>query len=111
MMPTAWKIVAAADFNGDGSPDILFKNSSTGEIGIWTMSGTTITGWIVLPPVIPAWEIVGAADFNGDGQPDILFKNSSTGEIGLWKMTYTQPTPNGWTVLPTVVPAWQIVNH
>ncbi|MFH0998258.1 MAG: hypothetical protein V1844_22560 [Pseudomonadota bacterium] len=32
------------DFNGDGKPDILWRNTSTGENCIWYMNGATRTG-------------------------------------------------------------------
>jgi hypothetical protein len=31
------------DFDGDGKPDILWRNSSTGEVMVWYMNGVTYT--------------------------------------------------------------------
>ena len=39
---TAWKVVAIGDFNGDGDSDILVQNSSSGQVDMWLMNGTTI---------------------------------------------------------------------
>jgi len=97
----------AADFNGDTRPDILFQNSSTGEIGAWTMNGTVPTAWIPMNTVSTAWKIAGTGDFTSDGKPDILFQNSATGEIGLWSMDGT--TPIAWIPMNTVSTAWKIV--
>ena len=33
------------DTNGDGSPDLLWWNSSTGEVSRWLLSGTTVTSY------------------------------------------------------------------
>ena len=32
------------DFNSDGKPDILWRNTATGENAYWYMNGTTIAG-------------------------------------------------------------------
>jgi hypothetical protein len=35
----AWKVKSVADFNADGSPDILFQNQTTGQAVLWYMNG------------------------------------------------------------------------
>jgi hypothetical protein len=42
IVSTAWSIVGGSDFNGDGKADILWRNSSAGEVYLWLMNGTTI---------------------------------------------------------------------
>lgn len=39
-----WKIVAAGDFNGDGSVDIVWRNHATGDNVIWYLDGSAKTG-------------------------------------------------------------------
>ena len=33
----SWKIVAVADFNLDGYPDLLWRSDVTGDFGVWLM--------------------------------------------------------------------------
>src|SRR5438034_503639 len=73
--------VARADFNGDGKPDILWRNSSTGENYVWLMNGTTITGeGSVLTEPEQNRKVAGGGDFNDDGTDELLWRNSTTGE-------------------------------
>jgi len=124
-----WSIVGTNDFNHDGTADILWHNSSTGETQIWNVnrdgnggyrvsSRATVLGengsaaLVGLP-----WSIVGTNDFNQDGKGDILWYNSSTGETQIWFM-------NGRSVVrratvdadldgggALVGPPWSIMNH
>src|SRR6266567_2865876 len=44
---TWWHVAGVGDFNGDGTPDLVFQNPLTGESQIWFMGGaggSTVTG-------------------------------------------------------------------
>ncbi|HET9314056.1 MAG TPA: VCBS repeat-containing protein [Vicinamibacteria bacterium] len=113
-LPPPWKPSATADFNHDGQPDIVYRNSATQKIVIWTMNGATPVGQIVPVPdqaVDSNWEIVAALDFNGDANTDFLWYNATSGKIVLWFMDanvvrvsgqFTSPAQagnNNWKVL------------
>jgi hypothetical protein len=117
-----FSIVGVGDFNKDGNADILWHNSSTGEIQIWFMNGfkvasrATVLGEDGSPTFIgPPFSIVGAGDFNQDGNADILWHNSSTGEIQIWFMN-TSKVAGRATVLgenssPSFIgPPWSIAS-
>lgn len=60
--PLNWKIVGAADFNGDGKPDLVWQNQATGALVLWTMDGPNRTSVTVLNPSPVSgttWKIVG----------------------------------------------------
>jgi len=96
-----------ADFNADGKPDILWRNTTTGANVVWFMDGTTITGAADLPGAPVVWSIVGTADFNGDTHPDILWRNTTTGANVVWFMDGT--TITGAADLPGAPIEWTIV--
>jgi hypothetical protein len=86
--------VCAADFNGDGKPDIVFPNTSDDNIGVCL--NTTTTG--ASTPTFSARTefasgdgpyIVTVADFNGDGKPDIANSNNNTTSISVLLNTTT----------------------
>jgi hypothetical protein len=84
---------ACCDFNADGKADLLWRSQSTGENGIWFMSGgsvSSVTLFVALADV--NWRIVGAADFNADNKPDILWRNTSTGSNAVWYMNGSSVT-------------------
>jgi hypothetical protein len=41
---TDWTIQRIGDFGGDGKADILWRNSSSGQVYVWFMNGTVISG-------------------------------------------------------------------
>jgi hypothetical protein len=105
--PTDWSIVGAADFNGDGSPDILWRNTS-GAVVIWFTNGSTVTSSLNLGTIPTTWTVAGTGDFNGDGNIDILWRNSN-GDTVIWYMngsgiassTDLSTVPTTWTIAGT----------
>ena len=84
----AWRIVAAADFNQDGVPDLVWQDPSTGSSQVWFMGGaqgTTLTGTAKISGS-NSWRIVAAGDFNGDGIPDLIWQDPSTTNAQVWHM-------------------------
>jgi hypothetical protein len=85
-------VPSQADFNGDGKPDILFRDIVTGQMTVWFMDGTTRidTATLAGPGTTNLNdEAIGTGDFNRDGHPDIVFKNTSTGAVTIWVQTGT----------------------
>ena len=65
-----WHIAGTSDFNGDGEPDILWRNDA-GAIQT-DMNDGTILSTHSLGAVPANWHILGTGDFNGDHNADIL---------------------------------------
>ena len=84
------------DFNGDGKNDIVLQNQAAGWAGIWTMDGSTVSGWAGLPST-SGGKIVGTGDFNGDGKNDVVLQGA--GWAGVWTMNNN--TVTGWAGLPS----------
>ena len=87
---SAWVPMAAGDFNGDGKPDLVWRNSTSGRVIVWYMNGATLTGTAVLWPATnvtdSAWVPMAAGDFNADGKPDLVWRNSTSGRVIIWYM-------------------------
>jgi len=81
-----WQVAGTGDFNGDGIDDILWRNTSSGNVTDWLgqpnggFVGNTDAAW---NNASLSWHIVGVGDFNGDGRADILWR-SDAGEITNW---------------------------
>ena len=43
--------VGVADFNGDTKPDLIWRNSVTGQNAVWYMDGLTLSQGVMLPPL------------------------------------------------------------
>jgi FG-GAP-like repeat/Beta-propeller repeat len=81
-----WTVVAAADLNGDGVPDLIWQNDTTHQVTVNYYGGTggaSVTGWnwLNIAGGSPGWTVAGASDFNGDGTPDLVWQNTSTGMV------------------------------
>lgn len=101
-----WTPVAAGDFNADGQTDLVWRNSSTGRVIVWFMSGTTRVSTATLWSGDAAWVPITAGDFNADGKPDLVWRNSGTGRVIVWLMDGVTMTSTAtlWSGTPAWVP-------
>ncbi len=76
---------AAADFNGDGRPDLAIANFTGANAGIYLRQpagGFALEGGSPNPGGRAG--AVSAADFNGDGRPDVAVSNYDGGTISVF---------------------------
>jgi hypothetical protein len=110
--PAGWRVVAAADFDGNGTPDLVWQYTPTRQVSVnyyGGAGGATYQGWNWLNAAgVPGWTVVGASDFNGDGVPDLVWQNNATAQVtvnyygGTGGATYI-----GWNWLSeTGYPGW-----
>jgi glutamine amidotransferase-like uncharacterized protein len=80
-----WTAAAVADLNGDGHPDVIFVNKTTGQVDVYFYGGLQGTIWLGRETIGPlsatGWSLVGAADLNADGHPDLILQNPSTRQV------------------------------
>jgi hypothetical protein len=57
----SWRMVATGDYDQDGSVDIVWRHSLSGQNAIWFMNGTTLRDGALTNPSLPdaGWRIVG----------------------------------------------------
>ncbi|HZR63497.1 MAG TPA: FG-GAP-like repeat-containing protein [Terriglobales bacterium] len=110
-----WRIVAAADLNGDGHPDLIWQQDGSNVPCVWYMGGadgSTVLSTKFLSVTVPqpGWRIVAAADLNGDGHPDLIWQQDVSNVPSVWYMGGS----DGSTLLSTILlsgpqPGWRIV--
>jgi uncharacterized repeat protein (TIGR03803 family) len=97
---------ALHDFNGDGKPDILWRNTTTGDTAVLLMNGTSPASFASIGNFPLPWGVVAVGDFNHDGNADILWRNATTGEIGVMLMNGT--TATSYVSLGVVDLSWTV---
>ena len=94
------ELVDVADFDGNGSGDLLFTDA-TRNLWIAFSNGFGYTMAAVANPYASSQHPIAAADINGDGKADILLRDSNTGRVTTWYMAgATRITYNGYAVSP-----------
>ena len=119
----AWATGCSGDFNGDGSIDSVFVNSTSGKVIILNLGnqdgtrshGQTYAYLNVNRDFLPAgttgaessWKMRGFIDYDGDGSLEILADNTSTGARAIWSVSSSSALTS--TTFTTVATDWRIV--
>ena len=104
-----WQIVAIADFDGNGTSDLYWRNSSTGRNDMWLMNGgSPSTLATVYNEPNAAWKIRGAGDFNGDGRADLFWRNDTTGRNYIQMMNGLVEAAGSAYTVDVADQAWQV---
>ena len=93
-----------SDFTGDGTDDILWRNSSSGTTGYWDVSSGAAQ-WTKVGAPNSDWDVVGTGDYNGDGTDDILWRSTS-GTTGYWDVSSGSAQ---WTRVGAPSSVWDVV--
>jgi glucose/arabinose dehydrogenase len=111
-----WRVVAAADVDRSGVPDLVWQNDHTNQVVVWYMGapgGAARLSWKWIDiQGQPGWHVVAAADFNGDGTPDLIWLNDGSRRAVVWYMGGPAGAAlQSWSWLGTIgVPGWSIVS-
>jgi hypothetical protein len=76
-----WFAVAAGDFNGDATPDILLRNLNPGDGRnlIWYMNAGVVVSGSAYFVVDPSFRLELLGDFNGDYKADLGWRRATGG--------------------------------
>ena len=83
-----WRVVAVADLNSDGCPDLVWQHESTRQVTVWFMGGTEGSDFLgsasLSSKTIADWHVAALSDFDGDGHPDLVWQHDTTGQATVW---------------------------
>jgi probable HAF family extracellular repeat protein len=105
--PCIGRFAAMHDFDGDGTSDIAWRDTS-GNAVAWLLKNGVVSSSGGLGAVPTAWGIVGQRDFDGNGNTDWLWRDTG-GNTAIWFLNGTQVTttaslgniPTNWSVVGT----------
>ncbi len=94
---SAWQFVGTGDYNGDGTSDVLWRNTAIGEVDTWVVSNGHIVGGSPIGSVSTAWAASSggsAVATSNQASSQITIDNGSTVELrpSAADVTFAGPT-------------------
>jgi hypothetical protein len=78
--------LAAHDFDGGGTSDLVWRNNASGAMYEWSMSGASIASSGYVYSLAPStWTEIAEGDFSGDHRTDLMWRDTS-GNVYEWTM-------------------------
>src|SRR5262249_14556184 len=84
--PAALRLAGVGDFNGDGHPDLLFENASTGELSYWQLHSGQYVRSQYLATLPAGWHVAAVGDLDGQGTADLVLRQDGSGQLLAWLM-------------------------
>lgn len=88
-MSSDWAFAGLAKANTDGTADIYWRNTTTGNVRIWLMNRASVSGVHDPSTATSDWSLKAVTDITGDGIGDIVWRNSRSGNVAVWVMGAT----------------------
>src|SRR5579862_1330191 len=102
-------ILLFAALAGPTRADLLYQNTTTGDVVEWVMNRTAHVSTLTLASqVSTALQIVGTPNLTGATSPGILWQNKTTGDVLYWVMNKTSHVST-LTIASGVPTVWRIV--
>lgn len=83
----SWQTAGYADFDNNGTADVLLRHATSGKNYIYFNQGTKRQLSKHFSTIVDTnWQVAGTGDFNGDGFADIVWRNQVTGANHIYLM-------------------------
>jgi hypothetical protein len=83
----AWSALGLGDFDADGTDDVFWFKTSTGEQTVWVMdAGVRESNNPLNAFGAAGYVFEGLGDFDGDGDADIFYRKDATGQTRIWQI-------------------------
>jgi hypothetical protein len=87
-----FQVAGFADFNGDGTTDMMLRNENTGQFEVYDIRSNAITSASNIGTVGLDFRVAGFGPFHAPGASDMVLRNGNTGEFEVYDIVNNQIT-------------------
>ena len=85
-------VAGFADFNQDGTSDMMLRNRNTGQFEVYDIRNNAITAASSPGTVGPDFQVAGFGAFHAAGASDMVLRNKNSGEFEVYDIVNNQIT-------------------
>jgi hypothetical protein len=87
-----FRVAGFADFNQDGTTDMMLRNSNTGQFEVYDIRNNAITSAFNIGTVGLDFQVAGFGPFHAPGASDMILRNANSGEFEVYDIVNNQIT-------------------
>src|SRR5947207_13793943 len=85
-------VAGFADFNQDGTADMMLRNKNTGQFELYDIVNNQITSAFNIGTVGLDFQVAGFGPFHAPGASDMVLRNANTGQFEVYDIVNNQIT-------------------
>jgi hypothetical protein len=74
------------DLDGNGTADVVWRNTTSGVVAAWLLSGSSPVSSTFFKGVPAEWTLAQLGDVDGNGTADVIWHNGASGAVAVWLM-------------------------
>jgi hypothetical protein len=103
-----FQLTHVGDVDGDGDPDLFFREPASGQNAVWRLAGTTFVEGGFLLNADAGWVPEAMGDVDGDSRVDLIWRHQTSGQLVVWYLEGTRVSHGEAFQAPAITGGWRV---
>lgn len=104
----SFRLTHVGDVDGDGDPDLFFRDAANGKNVVWRLDGARFVDGGALPDTDAGWAPETIGDVDGDQRADLIWRHQASGQLVVWYLEGARISYGEALHAPVVAGGWRV---